>query len=178
MILNTPADLAALKGTPDYAAALKTLLGSTQTWVNQAPAGSASDWRLVTVLSTIKTMGFMSVDDLVAECAAAGVVAPPAPAAPPAAPPAPAPTCLLWQLEAVCNAPPASLGFTPPTWAQVQAAVQAQNNAALTAFFNVGVNSIPADSKTLLALAAALPTPLSAAQVASLIAAAAAIVID
>jgi hypothetical protein len=93
-------------------------------------------------------------------------------------PPAPVPTALLWQLEAVCNGPPASLGFTPPTWAQVQAAVQAQASAALTAFFNVGTNAIPADSKTLLALAAAVPSPLTAAQVTALIAAAAAIAID
>jgi hypothetical protein len=91
---------------------------------------------------------------------------------------APVPTALLWQLEVVCNDPPAALGFAPPTWAQVQAAVQAQNNAALTAFFAVGANQIPADSKALLALAAAVPSPLTAAQVTALIAAAAAIVID
>jgi len=95
-----------------------------------------------------------------------------------ALPGVPAPTCLLWQPEAICNDPPASLGFTPPTWPQVQAAVQAQASAALTAFFNVGTNAIPADSKTLLALAAAVPSPLTAAQVTALIAAAAAIAID
>ena len=93
-------------------------------------------------------------------------------------PPADVPTCLLWQLEATCNDPPASLGFTPPTWPQVRAVVAAQNSAALTAFFNVGTNAIPADSKTLLALAAAVPSPLTAAQVTALIAAAAAIAID
>jgi len=91
-------------------------------------------------------------------------------------PPAPVPTALLWQVEAVCNAAPASLDFTPPTWVEVQAAVAAQNNAALTAFFNVG-NPIPADSKTLIALAAAVPSPLSATQVAALVAAAAAVAI-
>jgi hypothetical protein len=93
-------------------------------------------------------------------------------------PPAPVPSALLWQLEAVCNDPPSSLGFAPPTWAQVQAAVQAQNNAALTAFFAVGTNQIPADSKTLLALAAAMPSPLTAAQVTELIVAAAAVAIE
>jgi hypothetical protein len=92
-------------------------------------------------------------------------------------PPAPVPTALLWQVEAVCNAAPASLDFTPPTWVEVQAAVAAQNNAALTAFFNVGMNPIPADSKTLIALAAAVPSPLSATQVAALVAAAAAVAI-
>jgi hypothetical protein len=89
------------------------------------------------------------------------------------APAAPVPTALLWQLEAICNAPPSSLGFAPPTWAQVQAAVLAQNNAALSAFFNVGTNPIPANSKTLLALAAALPAPLTPAQASALVAAAA-----
>jgi hypothetical protein len=59
----------------------------------------------------------------------------------------------------------------------VQAAVAAQNNAALTAFFNVGMNPIPADSKTLIALAAAAPSPLCATQVAALVAAAAAVAI-
>jgi hypothetical protein len=93
-------------------------------------------------------------------------------------PPAPVPTALLWQLEAVCNSSPASLGFAPPTWAEVQAAVAAQNNPALTAFFNVGMNPIPANSKTLLALAAAVPTPLSAAQATALVSAAAAVAID
>ena len=81
-ILNTPADLVALKGTPDYAAALQILLGSTQTWVNQAPDGSAPNWQMVSALSTIQAMGFMSVDELLAECAAVGVAAPPAPSAP------------------------------------------------------------------------------------------------
>jgi hypothetical protein len=91
--------------------------------------------------------------------------------------PAAVPTCLLWQLEATCNDPPVSLGFTPPTWPQVQAAVLAQNSAALTAFFNVGTNAIPADSKTLLALAAAVPSPLTPAQANALVAAAAAVAI-
>jgi hypothetical protein len=93
-------------------------------------------------------------------------------------PPAPVPTALLWQLEAICNAVPASLGFTPPTWTQVQAAVAAQNNPALTAFFAVGMNPIPANSKTLLALAAAVPSPLTAAQATALVSAAAAVAID
>lgn len=178
MILNTPADLAALKDTPDYAAALQILLGSTQTWVNEAAPGAPPNWQLVTVLSTIQAMGFLSVADLLAECAAAGVVAPPAPPQPAAPPPEPVPTALLWQLEAVCNSAPASLGFTPPTWAQVQAAVAAKNNPTLTAFFNVGTNPIPANSATLLALAAAVPSPLTPAQVTTLIAAAAAAAID
>ena len=91
--------------------------------------------------------------------------------------PLPVPTALLWQLEAACEgaASAAALGFTPPTWAQVQAAVAAQNSPALTAFFNVGMNSIPANSTTLATLAAAVPMPLTAAQVTALVAAAAAI---
>jgi hypothetical protein len=84
-------------------------------------------------------------------------------------PPPPVPTCLLWQLEATCNAPPASLGFTPPTWPQIQAIVAAFNSAAVTAFFNVGTNSIPANSKTLIALAAQSSPPLTADQVTALV---------
>lgn len=101
---------------------------------------------------------------------AAGHAPNPAPvAAPPVA------TALLWQLEAICNGPPPALGFTPPSWAQVQAAVAATNNPALTAFFNVGTNPIPANSTTLIALGAAVAAPLSAAQVTALVAAAAAV---
>lgn len=85
----------------------------------------------------------------------------------------PAPvTCLLWQLEAVCNAPPSTLGFTPPTWAEVQTLIQAQNSAALTAFFNVGSNPIPANSATLAALATTATTPLNSTQVEALVVAA------
>jgi hypothetical protein len=93
-------------------------------------------------------------------------------------PPTPVPTALLWQLEAICNSAPISLGFTPPTWPQVQAAVTAQNDPALTAFFAVGMNPIPANSITLARLAAAVPAPLTAAQVTALVAAAAAVAID
>jgi hypothetical protein len=94
---------------------------------------------------------------------------------PAAVPPPPVPTALLWQLEAACNGAvtSAAAGFTVPTWAQVQAAVAAESSPALTAFFNVGTNAIPASSTTLLALAAALPTPLTAAEVTALVAAAA-----
>lgn len=93
-------------------------------------------------------------------------------------PPAPAPSCLLWQLEAVCNAPPASLGFTPPTWSEIASVIAAMNNAALTAFFNVGTNPIPGNSTTLAAIAAKTSPALDAPQVESLVAAAALIAIS
>jgi hypothetical protein len=98
---------------------------------------------------------------------AAGNTPTPAPAAP-----TPVPTCLLWQLEAACSAPPAGLGFTPPTWVNVSSVVAAQNNPTLSAFFAVGTNPIPANSTTLLALAAATSPVLTSAQVATLIQAA------
>ena len=88
--------------------------------------------------------------------------------------PAPAPSCYVWQLEAVCNGAvaPATLGFTPPTWANCQSVVNASNNPAAIAFFNNGTNLIPADSKTLLALAASTTPALTAAQVRTLVSAA------
>ncbi len=94
-----------------------------------------------------------------------------------APPPAP-PSCLLWQLEAVCNAPPSSLRFTPPTWSDIASVIAAQKNAALSAFFAVGTNPIPANSATLLQIAAATTPALTAAQLASLVAAAAQIAIS
>lgn len=85
-IINTRADLDALRATPAYAEALRNILGSTATWVNTAPEGSPPAWQLVTVLSTIERMGFLSINDLLTECAAAGVT-PPAPPSAPSAPP-------------------------------------------------------------------------------------------
>jgi hypothetical protein len=90
---------------------------------------------------------------------------------------APEPTCLLWQLEASCNAPPSSLGFTPPTWAEIGTVIASMANAAITAFFNVGTNRIPASSATLLSIAAKTTPALTATQVAALVAAAATVVI-
>ena len=181
-ILNTPADLAALKGTPDYAAALQLLLGSTQTWVNQAAAGAPPDWQLVSALSTIQAMGFMTVDALLAECAAVGVVAPPAPPAPAAPPPGPI-TVDMWQAKAALKA----TAFAP---SQAQAAVQAtvanatnalaaadaliaaSGNGALQAFWEYAPR-LQSDNATIAALGAQLG--LSAAQIAALFAEAAAL---
>ena len=100
---------------------------------------------------------------------AAGNTPNPAPVAP-----APAPSCYVWQLEAICSGAvaPATLGFTPPTWANCQSVVNASNNPAAVAFFNNGTNLIPADSKTLLALAASTAPALTAAQVRTLVSAA------
>jgi hypothetical protein len=75
-------------------------------------------------------------------------------------------TCQLWQLESV---------MTPAQWAAVQSAVAALANPAVTAFFAHGTNQIPANSTTLLALAAGLTPPLTPAQVTALVAAASAI---
>ncbi|MFZ1109869.1 MAG: hypothetical protein WAN43_16160 [Rhodomicrobium sp.] len=93
-------------------------------------------------------------------------------------PPTPVPSALMWQIAAVCAAPPSSLGFTPPTWAQVQAAVTALANPAVSAFAASGVNPIPANSTALAAINAKLATPMTAAQLTALIAAAAQISIS
>lgn len=57
------------------------------------------------------------------------------------------PSCQLWQLQAV---------LTSAQWAQVQTAVQAMNNPAVTAFASHGTNVIPANSTTLIALGQAI----------------------
>lgn len=79
---------------------------------------------------------------------------------------APVPSCQLWQLQAVID---------PATWAAIAAAVAAQGNPAVTAFFAHGTNVIPANSTTLLALGAAVG--LSAAQVLALVTSAASVAI-
>jgi len=85
---------------------------------------------------------------------AAGNAPSPAPA-----PPTPVPACQLWQLQSVLSA---------AQWTAVQSAVAALNNAAVTAFFAHGTNVIPANSTTLLALAATIG--LSPAQASALVA--------
>ena len=82
------------------------------------------------------------------------------------APPPGVPSCMLWQLEAI---------LTPTQWSQVQSAVAAMNNPALTAFAAHGSNFIPANSTTLIALGAAIG--LTPAQVTALVEQASAIVI-
>lgn len=85
----------------------------------------------------------------------------PDPYVPPSAPP---PSCQLWQLQAV---------MTPAQWAAVQSAVANLNNPAVTAFMAHGTNVIPANSKTLVQLAAAIG--LTADQAAALVAQASAV---
>ena len=92
--------------------------------------------------------------------------------------PAPVPSCLLWQLEAVCNEPPAALGFTPPTWANIATVIAGLSNAAVTAFFNQGLNPIPANSTTLAMIASRTTPTLTGAQLTALVAAAAGVVIS
>ena len=111
-IINTRGDLEALKGTPDYATALQLLLGSAQTWVNQAAAGQPVNWQLVPVLTTIESMGYVSLDDLLAECAAAGIQPPPAP-------PAPVPFVGLTLAQAQATAIQSMIDFADALTAQV-----------------------------------------------------------
>lgn len=88
MILNTRADLDAMKGTPDYAAALTAILGATTTWVNHGTA-EAPDWRQETALSHVERLAFPSLEAFLAECAAHGIA--PGEPEPPVADPAPEP---------------------------------------------------------------------------------------
>lgn len=76
----------------------------------------------------------------------------------------PAPSCQLWQLQAV---------MTAPQWSAAQAAVTALNNPAVSAFWAHGTNVIPASSTTLIALGAAIG--LSVDQVTALVQQAAAV---
>lgn len=61
----------------------------------------------------------------------------------PYTPPAAIYACQLWQLQAAMGA---------SQWTQVQAAIVALNNPAVSAFFAHGTNQIPSDSTTLLTL--------------------------
>lgn len=72
-IINSRADLEAMRGAPDFAAALRHLLGATSTWVNHGTA-EAPDWEQISVFSHIEALGF-SQQEFMDECAAAGVVA-------------------------------------------------------------------------------------------------------
>lgn len=72
MMINTRADLEALKGTPDYAAALRAILGATTTWVNHG-TDEEPDWHQETALSHIERLAFGSLEEFVAECAAYGI---------------------------------------------------------------------------------------------------------
>lgn len=86
----------------------------------------------------------------------------------PAAPaPAPLATCFLWQLEAV---------LTPAQLSAAQAAIDALNNPAVTAFWKQGTNQIPANSATLIAIGAAMG--LTPAQVSDLVTAASKVAIS
>ena len=72
-IINTRRDLDALQGTNIYAQALQTILGSTTTWVNEAPKGDAAQWKLVSVNDTLQYLD-LTLEELLSECSAAGIV--------------------------------------------------------------------------------------------------------
>jgi hypothetical protein len=84
MIINTRADLDALRGTASYPEALRAILGATTTWANDAQAGEPPQWRMVTVGDTLSRLG-LTEDEMLDECASAGIT-PQAPEAPVSAP--------------------------------------------------------------------------------------------
>jgi len=80
-------------------------------------------------------------------------------------PVAPVPSAAIWQLKAICDSAPASLGFTPPTWAQITTAAASLASPVLSDFIAAfGPQAIPENSTTIAAMNAALPTPMTAAQ--------------
>lgn len=100
MIINTKADLEALRGTDAYAEALRRILGACTMWINDAPAGQPAVWRQESVGDVLAQFD-LTTEELLIECAAAGIVpqSPEAPVAPPAAMPAlPVPRPELWAL--------------------------------------------------------------------------------
>lgn len=72
-IINSRVDLEALQGTDVYADALRAILGTTTTWVNDAANGGSPQWRLVSVNDTLQYLG-LTLDELIAECASAGII--------------------------------------------------------------------------------------------------------
>ena len=89
-IINSRADLNALRGTDVYSDALRAILGATTTWVNDAPEGAAPQWRQVSVGETLAHLD-LTLDELLAECASAGIAPtnPPAPSSVAITPPTP-----------------------------------------------------------------------------------------
>lgn len=81
MLVNSRRDLDMLKGTPDYAAALKLILGSTKHWVNIADPNDPPEWVEQTALDTLSRFEFTG-QEFLAELAALGI-------APTTAPPPP-----------------------------------------------------------------------------------------
>lgn len=78
-IINSRADLDALRGTDAYAEALRIILGATTMWVNTAPADQSPAWEQRSVGDTLAKLE-LTTQELLAECAAAGIV-PQSPAA-------------------------------------------------------------------------------------------------
>lgn len=87
-VINTRADLTALKGQDIYGEALRSILGATTMWVNDAVAGEPPIWRQVSVGDTLARLD-LTLAELLAECAAAGIT--PQQPEQPAAQPIPAP---------------------------------------------------------------------------------------
>lgn len=73
MIINSRSDLEALRGNAVYAEALRSILGATTTWVNEAAEGEAPKWKRISVGDTLAHLE-LTLDELLAECAAAGIV--------------------------------------------------------------------------------------------------------
>jgi hypothetical protein len=78
MLINSRRDLEMLRGTPDYAAALRLILGSTKTWTNVAHPDDPPQWVEQTALETLSRLEFTE-EEFLAELAALGIAATTAP---------------------------------------------------------------------------------------------------
>jgi hypothetical protein len=82
---------------------MQALLGSTVTWVNRG-TNESPDWWQETMLSHIQAMEFVSLDDFLSECAAAGIEpTEPTPPVSEPVPPAPVPNVTPLQLRIWIN---------------------------------------------------------------------------
>lgn len=81
IIINTRADLDALRGTEAYAEALRRILGATTMWINDAADDAPAVWRQASVGDVLASLD-LTTEELLAECEAAGITpqTPPAPA--------------------------------------------------------------------------------------------------
>lgn len=73
MIINTRADLDALRDTDAYAEALRRILGATTMWVNDASDGQPPVWRQEAAGAVLEQFD-LTMEELLAECEAAGIV--------------------------------------------------------------------------------------------------------
>lgn len=144
-IINSRADLDALRGTDVYSDALRAILGATMTWVNNAPEGEEPIWEYVSVGETLAHLD-LTLDELLAECAAAGIAPtnPPGPVTPHKPAPSQVP---MWAVRTVLSA--------HNLFEQAEQAIAASSDVALKNVWEYG-NFAVRNSAAIATLAASL----------------------